>query len=46
MIFTMSLGTRSPVPQAWLLMRLTCSRESWSLPMLTLQSDPKPVVTP
>ena len=46
MIFTMSLGTRSPVPQACDIMRLICNWANWSASMLMSHNEPKPVVTP
>lgn len=44
--FTISAGTRSPVPQACDITRFFCNCESWSLSIEILQSEPKPVVIP
>ncbi len=43
---TISDGTRSPVPQACDMTRFFCNCARSSLPTDTLQSEPKPVVTP
>ena len=44
--FTISDGTRAPVPHACDIIRFFCSCERFSLSTEMLQSEPKPVVTP
>ena len=43
---TMSSGTGSPTPQAWLITRFVCSCASSSGAMEVSHKEPKPVFTP